>query len=68
MLAAEKKKEAWGSADTPMPADRQIFFAFLPDHDDDRNAVESAYPGGVWSEEYTSTGDPLYWLYEYHRP
>jgi 4-amino-4-deoxy-L-arabinose transferase-like glycosyltransferase len=60
--------DAWGSADTPVPADRRIFFAFLPDHDDDRKAVESAYPGGVWNEEYTSTGDPLYWLYEYNRP
>jgi len=61
-------KDAWGSPDTPVPPGDHIFFAFLPDHDSDRQAVAEAYPGGAWSEEFTSSGHPLYWLYDYMRP
>ena len=59
--------DPWDSADTPQPGGDHIFFAFLPNHEYDRQAMEIDYPGGVWQEWYTPRGESLLWLYEYNR-
>ena len=58
----------WDSADTPQPSGEHVFFAFLPNHEYDRQAMEIDYPGGAWQEWTTPRGESLLWLYEYNRP
>ena len=58
----------WDSADTPRPSGEHVFFAFLPNHEYDRQAMEMDYPGGTWQEWYTPRGESLLWLYEYNQP
>jgi len=60
--------EAWGSPDTPQPEGEKIFFAFLPEHETDRQAVAAEFPGGAWQEWYTPRGEELLWLYVYVKP
>ena len=60
--------DPWNSADTPQPGGEHVFFAFLPNHEYDRQAMEIDYPGGTWQEWYTPRGESLLWLYEYNRP
>jgi 4-amino-4-deoxy-L-arabinose transferase-like glycosyltransferase len=59
--------DPWNSADTPQPGGDHVFFAFLPNHEYDRQAMELDYPGGTWQEWYTPRGESLLWLYEYNR-
>ncbi len=58
----------WGSVENPKPSGDHIFFAFLPNHEENKAAMQSEYPGGAWQEWYTPRGEPLLWLYEYNRP
>ena len=60
-------QQPWGSADTPHPTGDHIFFAFLPDHENDSVVMQIEYPGGTWTEYDTPKGEPLFWLYEYNR-
>jgi 4-amino-4-deoxy-L-arabinose transferase-like glycosyltransferase len=57
----------WGSPDTPQPTGDRVLFAFLPNHEADKAAVQAQYPGGTWQEWFTPRGEPLMWLYEYNR-
>jgi hypothetical protein len=57
----------WGEAEFPAPQGKRVLFVFLPNHDSDRAAMESDYPGGTWTEEDTSKGEVLYWMYDYTR-
>lgn len=57
----------WGSPETPQPAGDHVLFAFLPDHDENKAAVQAQYPGGTWQEWFTPIGEPLMWVYEYQR-
>jgi 4-amino-4-deoxy-L-arabinose transferase-like glycosyltransferase len=60
--------DPWNSTDTPQPGGDHVFFAFLPNHEYDRQAMELDYPGGTWQEWHTLRGESLLWLYEYRRP
>jgi hypothetical protein len=57
----------WGEAEIPEPQGKRVLFVFLPNHDSDRAAMELEYPGGTWTEEDTSKGEVLYWMYDYTR-
>ncbi len=56
--------EPWTQSEPPPASAGHVYFAFLPDHDADREAVEKEYPGGVWTEQMYTVDLPLYWLYE----
>jgi hypothetical protein len=56
----------WQSPEIPKPSGDRILFVFLPDHDSDVQIIESEYPGGTWSEEYSSKDELLYRIYEYN--
>lgn len=55
----------WEEAEIPEPQGKRVLFVFLPNHESDRAAMELAYPGGTWTEERTSKGETLYWMYDF---
>jgi 4-amino-4-deoxy-L-arabinose transferase-like glycosyltransferase len=59
--------QAWETEETPTITGDRAFFVFLPDHESDKATMETEYPGGNWSEFYTTQGNPLFSLYEYRR-
>jgi hypothetical protein len=54
----------WGSPENPELSSDKLIFVFLPDNEEDMNAVRAAYPGGQLIEEYFDNGVFLYWIYE----
>jgi len=63
-IAYVSLNEPWEQAELPPASAGHAYFAFLPNHDADRAAVEKAYPGGSWVQEMYREDTPLYWLYE----
>ncbi len=55
----------WQSPEVPKPSGDRILFVFLPNHESDIHLIESEYPGGTWSEEYSVKNELLYSMYEY---
>jgi len=57
----------WEETEIPEPQGKRVLFVFLPNHESDRAAMELEYPGGTWTEEKTSKGETLYWMYDITR-
>jgi 4-amino-4-deoxy-L-arabinose transferase-like glycosyltransferase len=53
----------WGSPDNPPITSDHMIFVFLPNHQEDLKAVQTAYPNGRLHEEKYNNR-LLYWLYE----
>jgi 4-amino-4-deoxy-L-arabinose transferase-like glycosyltransferase len=56
---------AWGSPENPPIPERNLFFVFMPDREDDIPGVQAQYPGGTLGEVYATDGSLLYTYYEY---
>jgi hypothetical protein len=53
----------WGSEENPELSVSNLFFVFLPNHQEDLEAVQASYPGGSLFTEIAADGRPLYYLY-----
>jgi hypothetical protein len=54
----------WGQGGNPLPNGKNEVFVFLPEHNEDIQAVMTQYPGGKLVAEYFTGDEVLYWLYE----
>lgn len=56
--------QPWGSPENPELTSDKLIFVFLPENENDLNAVRASYPDGQLNEEYFINGVFLYWTYE----
>ena len=54
----------WGQGGNPQPNGENEIFVFLPEHQEDIQAIMNQYPHGKLVTDYFTDDEVLYWLYE----
>jgi 4-amino-4-deoxy-L-arabinose transferase-like glycosyltransferase len=57
--------DAWGSPENPPLPDRNLFFVFMPEREEEIPRVLAQLPGGTLGEVHATDGSLLYTYYEY---